>query len=160
MRKSLNYRNNRNNSGKGIRRLVSAGGVVYRVVDGKIQTPLCVRKKPPQWSLPKGTPDDGETIEETALREVREETGLEVSIKGPIDSINYWFFAPGDRVRCYKTVHFYLMNYLGGSVDLHDPEFDEVMWVDPEDALNKLTHANEVKIMEKALAMTTGENSR
>ena len=149
----MKYRSNRTNSGKGIRRLVSAGGVVYRVVNGRIQTPLCGRKKQHLWSLPKGTPDDGETIEETALREVREETGLEVSIKGPIDSINYWFFAPSDRVRCYKTVHFYLMNYMGGSVDLHDPEFDEVMWFDSEDAVKKLTHANEVRIMKKALTI-------
>ena len=89
--------------------LVSAGGVVYRRVDGIVEAVLCGRHVTPQtadnpggqpsdtatgairWSLAKGTPDPGETLEETALREVREETGLEVEINAPIDSIEYWF---------------------------------------------------------------------
>ena len=63
--------------------LVSAGGVVYRQVDGQIDTVLCGRSIPVHWSLAKGTPDEGETLEETALREVREETGLEVTLDSP-----------------------------------------------------------------------------
>ena len=67
-----------------VERPVSAGGVVYRVVDGKIEAVLCGRIDTGRWSLPKGTPDPGETLERTALREVREETGLEVAIEAPI----------------------------------------------------------------------------
>jgi 8-oxo-dGTP pyrophosphatase MutT (NUDIX family) len=136
-----------------VQRLVSAGGVVYRVVDGKIETVLCGRLEPLRWSLPKGTPDEGETLEQTALREVREETGLDAAIEAPIGNINYWFVAPNDRSQCNKTVHFYLMAHMGGSTDRHDPEFDEVMWFSSEDALRSLAHANEARVMEKALAM-------
>ena len=143
--------------GRGTNRRVerhgSAGGVVYRVIDGNIETPLCGRREPKRWSLAKGTPDKGESLEETALREVREETGLEVAIEAPIGTINYWFVAPVDRVRCNKTVHFYLMAYKGGCTDQHDPEFDEVKWFSSQEALKSLTYANEARVMEKALAM-------
>ena len=138
-----------------VERPVSAGGVVYKVsdVDGKIETALCGRKEPKRWSLPKGTPDKGESLEETALREVREETGLEVAIEAPIGSINYWFVSPDSRVHCNKTVHFYFMAHKGGSTDQHDPEFDEVRWFPSEESLKNLSYANEAKVLEKALAM-------
>ena len=134
-----------------VERHVSAGGVVYRNVSGKIEAALCGRREPMRWSLPKGTPDQGESLEETALREVREETGLEVQIEAPIGSINYWFVSSDSRANCNKTVHFYLMNDTGGSTDLHDPEFDEVQWFPIEDALKALTYANEANVLEKAL---------
>ena len=70
---------------------VSAGGVVFRTVDGRLETILCGRDNRIRWSLAKVTPDPGETMEQTALREVREETGLEVRIEEPIRSIDYWF---------------------------------------------------------------------
>ena len=136
-----------------VERLVSAGGVVYRVIDGRIETILCGRLRPLRWSLPKGTPDSGESLEETALREVREETGLEVAIEAPIGNINYWFVAPDSRVHCNKTVHFYLMAYKGGSTDQHDPEFDEVRWFPSEEVEKIAAYANEARILEKALAL-------
>ena len=136
-----------------VERHVSAGGVVYRVTDEKIEAVLCGRWEPPRWSLPKGTPDPGESLEETALREVREETGLEVELEAPIGNINYWFVIPADRIHCNKTVHFYLMAHKGGCTDLHDPEFDEVRWFSSEDALKSLTYVNEAKVLDKALAM-------
>ena len=136
-----------------VERLVSAGGVVYRVVDGKIEAVLCGRREPLRWSLPKGTPDKGESLEETALREVREETGLEVAIEARIGDINYWFAHSGNRVPSNKTVHFYLMAHKGGATDQHDPEFDEVRWFPSEKALKSLTYVNEAKVLEKALTM-------
>ena len=136
-----------------VERAVSAGGLVSRVVDGKIEAVLCGRGEPLRWSLPKGTPDEGESLEETALREVREETGLEVSIEAPLGSINYWFVAPNNRVHYNKTVHFYLMAHKGGSTDQHDPEFDEVRWFPSEEALRSLAYPNEAKVLEMALAM-------
>lgn len=87
------------------------------------------------------------------MREVREETGLEVAIEAPIGSINYWFVAPHSRIHCNKTVHFYLMAHKGGSVDQHDPEFDEVRWFPSEEAVKNLAYANEARVLEKALAL-------
>ena len=78
---------------------------------------------------------------------------MEVAIEAPIGNINYWFVAPNNGGHFNKTVHFYLMAHRGGATDQHDPEFDEVMWSSAEDALKTLTHANEAKVMERALAM-------
>lgn len=136
-----------------VERPVSAGGVVYRIADGEIETVLCGRSEPLRWSLPKGTPDKGETLEETALREVREETGLEVDIEATIGHINYWFVAPDTGVHCNKTVYFYLMTHKGGSMDLHDPEFDEVRWFPADNAIKSLVYANEANVLHAAINM-------
>ena len=137
-----------------IERLVSAGGIVYRVADDKkIETILCGRIVPARWSLPKGTPDAGESLEETALREVREETGLHPVIEAPLGNINYWFVSPDRRVRYNKTVHFYLMAPTGGYTDEHDPEFDEVRWFPADVGLRTLTYASEAKLLEKAVTI-------
>ncbi len=144
----------RTDTGQRIERPVSAGGVVYRV-NGKdnIEALLCGRIDPPLWSLPKGTPDEGESLEETALREVREETGMEARIQAPLGHTNYWFLSPDRRVRYYKTVHFYLMAAKGGCTDQHDIEFDEVRWFPIEDGLKILTYGNEAGVLEKALTI-------
>lgn len=136
--------------------LVSAGGVVYRRQGERIDVALCGRIRPKLWALPKGTPDAGETLEETALREVNEETGLQVSLEDTIDKIEYWFARP-DRVRCFKTVHFYLMSSHGGSMDDHDPEFDLVRWFDSDDALAILSYQNERNILSKATEMVLAQ---
>ena len=106
------------------------------------------------WALPKGTPDSGETIEETALRETSEETGLEVEIEAPISSIRY-FFVRGST-RFHKTVHFFLMRPVGGALELHDEEFDVVRWASLPEALALLTHATERSVVERALKLIEG----
>ena len=152
--------------------LVSAGGVVYRQSDGHIEAVLCGRtltagsSRGPgkvenlhtgseaeriRWSLAKGTPDEGETLEETALREVQEETGLEVKMDSPLGAIEYWFVGREPDVRYHKTVHFYLMVPIGGDTDLHDPEFDVVRWFSSDEALKTLAYANEVEVLGRAL---------
>jgi 8-oxo-dGTP pyrophosphatase MutT (NUDIX family) len=131
-------------------RATSAGGVVHRTIDGRTQVALVHRRAPVLWALPKGTPDSGETIEETALRETREETGLEVEIVQPLRSIRY-FFVRGST-RFHKTVHFFLMRAVGGSTDAHDAEFDDVRWVDLPEALALLNHATERSVVEEAAA--------
>jgi 8-oxo-dGTP pyrophosphatase MutT (NUDIX family) len=135
-------------------RATSAGGVVYREIDGRIQVALAHRRSPPLWALPKGTPDAGETIEETAARETREETGLEVEIERPLRSIRYFFVRGSTRFN--KTVHFFLMRAVGGSPEDHDAEFDEVRWVDIGEALALLTHATERSVIEEAAAALNG----
>ncbi len=132
---------------------ISAGGVVYRMVQGEIETVLCGRDDPIRWSLAKGTPDPGETMEETALREVKEETGLEVQIEEPIKSIDYWFADRESDVRYHKTVHFYLMAPIGGDTDQHDPEFDVVQWFPSDEALKTLAYASEVDVLRRALEL-------
>lgn len=137
-----------------VEHLVSAGGVVYRLADSRMEVVLCGRADPPMWSLPKGTPDAGETLEETALREVQEETGLDVRIVAPLGSIEYWFYR-GD-VRCHKTVHYNLMEPVGGSVDRHDPEFDMVQWFDADRALECVTYPNDAQVVRRAIGRVRG----
>ncbi len=134
--------------------LMSAGGVVYRT-DGKngIEVVICGREYPSVWGLPKGTPDPGETEEQTALREVREETGLQVVSERYIDSIRYWFVRASDGARCNKIVHYYLMRPVGGDLSQHDHEFDYVEWKSPSEACRTLTYENEVEIVQKGASM-------
>jgi 8-oxo-dGTP diphosphatase len=129
-------------------RAVSAGGVVHRTRDGLTEVALVHRRQPRLWALPKGTPDAGETLTETAVRETREETGLAVEIEETLDAITY-FFVRG-RTRFHKTVHFYLMRPIGGRIEDHDHEFDEVRWVQIEEATELLTHATERSVVELA----------
>lgn len=131
-------------------RATSAGGVIHRSVEGRIQVVLVHRRAPVLWALPKGTPDSGETIEETALRETREETGLQVEVERPLRSIRYYFVRGSTRF--HKTVHFFLMRAVGGSTDAHDAEFDEVRWVSVEEAGALLNHATERSVVEEAAA--------
>ena len=139
-------------------RATSAGGVIHRSVEGRIQVVLVHRRAPVLWALPKGTPDSGETIEETALRETREETGLQVEIERPLRSIRYYFVRGSTRF--HKTVHFFLMRAVGGSTEAHDAEFDEVCWVSLEEAGALLNHATERSVVEEAaVAVERGSDS-
>ena len=97
------------------------------------------------WTLPKGTPDSGETVEETALREVTEETGLEVRIVEPLRAIEYDFVQDGTRI--HKTVHYFLMQPTGGDLANHDHEFERVRWVPFDEAGSLLTFATERELV-------------
>jgi 8-oxo-dGTP pyrophosphatase MutT (NUDIX family) len=138
-------------------RATSAGGVVHRRHGGRLQVLLVHRRTPELWALPKGTPDSGETLEETALRETREETGIEVAIEAPLRSIRYFFVRGSTRFN--KTVHFFLMRAVGGHLDAHDAEFDEAVWLDLDEALALLTHATERSVVEEAAAAVEGRPS-
>ncbi len=138
-------------------RATSAGGVVHRSVEGRTEIVLVHRRKPVLWALPKGTPDAGETLEETALRETREETGLQVELDRPISAIRY-FFVHGST-RYHKTVHFFLMRPSGGSLEQHDHEFDEVRWLQVEEALELMSHATERTVVERAVLMLRGTDA-
>lgn len=139
---------------------VSAGGVVWRSGESGIEVVLCGRtaehaarfgfsqKDQRLWVLPKGTPDEGESIEETALREVREETGLDVRLGEPLGKIDYWFVAKGQRI--HKRVYHWLMDPIGGDIADHDSEFDDVTWIPIAEAIRAVTYANERHVLEEA----------
>ena len=138
-----------------IENLVSAGGVVYRHDNGVEEVVICGRGSPMAWGLPKGTPDPGETREQTAMREVREETGLEIDLQQFIDSIDYWFGSAFEGVRYHKVVFFYLMSPTGGDLSLHDHEYDVARWIPADEALNTLAYENEVRIVQKAVSLAS-----
>ena len=140
-------------------RVFSAGGVVFRTEDGERQVLLCGRDSDGLWCLPKGTPEQGESMEQTALREVREETGVVVETDGLVGDIKYWFSRPQKGVRYYKTVRHYLFRPVGGDPSLHDHEFDDVRWFPVQDALRLLTYRNEAKILRQAINLVEGREA-
>jgi 8-oxo-dGTP pyrophosphatase MutT (NUDIX family) len=135
-------------------KVTSAGGVVLRQGDEGQEVLICGRSTDNLWALPKGTPEAAETLEETALREVREETGVEVERVGTVGDIRYWFSRPKEGVRFDKTVRHYLMRPVGGDPSLHDHEFDDVRWFPVEEALRLLSYRSEAGILRKALILS------
>jgi 8-oxo-dGTP pyrophosphatase MutT (NUDIX family) len=133
-----------------VQRAVSAGGIVYRLNESGLEFAICGRDADGVWGLPKGTPDPGESLEQTAVREVTEETGLEVRVVDKLGVIEYWFSRDGTRY--HKWVHYYLMEAIGGDTSAHDVEYDRVEWFPVEAALKTLTFKNEVAMAEKAKA--------
>lgn len=128
---------------------VSAGGVVWRRGrDERLEVVVCGRRQDRIWGLPKGTPDPDEALEQTALREVREETGLEVELGEPLTSIEYWFTANG--VRYHKRVHHWMMEPVGGDLSHHDHEFDDVRWMPAAEAHKLLTYDGEKGLIAEA----------
>ena len=130
----------------------SAGGVIYRRNESGLQIVLISVKNGQAWCLPKGVVDKGETTEETALREVREETGLAGRIIDTLGEINYWYYIKGENIKCRKTVHFYLMEYVSGDTAEHDLEVDEAGWFSLETALEKVSYKGDRTMIEKAIA--------
>jgi len=137
-----------------VERAVSAGGVVVRQGAAGPEVVICGRDSDGVWGLPKGTPDEGESLEAAALREVSEETGLKVEIVTKIGVAEYWFTRDG--VRYHKWVHHYLMRVTGGSTAEHDLEYDRVEWYSIEEAIETLTFDNDKEIVERAKAELEG----
>jgi 8-oxo-dGTP pyrophosphatase MutT (NUDIX family) len=126
--------------------------VVYRPEAGTYQVVLISVGASRRWQLPKGLVDAGESEEETALREVKEETGLTGTLRSPIDTIEYWYYGDqgGRKVRFHKVVHFYLIAYASGSTDDHDHEVHEARWIPIDEARELLAFKNEKDVMDKA----------
>jgi 8-oxo-dGTP pyrophosphatase MutT (NUDIX family) len=135
-----------------IDRAFSAGGIVLRRVGPEPELLLGRRRRDRDgvsWSLPKGTPDGDETPEETAIREVHEETGLEVRILGNVGEIHYRFVRDGRRID--KTVRYFLMEATGGDLREHDHEFEEVRWFGLGEAEAIMSFPTERGILARAL---------
>jgi 8-oxo-dGTP pyrophosphatase MutT (NUDIX family) len=148
-----NSKNNSSNSSK-FRTLeqISAGGVAFRHTGSEVEIAIISVNPNRRWQLPKGLIDDGETPETAALREVREEAGIETDLLAPIEKIEYWYVADqrGEHVRFHKSVHFFLMAYRGGAVEDHDHEVIEARWVKIKEALEMLAFKGEKGVVEKA----------
>ena len=134
---------------------VSAGGVVFRRQDSIVEVAIVSVKPKLRWQLPKGIVDPGETPQVTAVREVREEAGVETDMIKLIETIEYWYRSVknGKPVRFHKFVHFYLLEYKGGDVSNHDHEVEEARWVSFEEAIEMLEFKSEREVAEKAREM-------
>ncbi len=136
---------------------ISAGGVVWRrSASGDIQTVLIRPKGGQAWALPKGHVEKGEHVIDAAMREVREETGLEVGGAEKLGDVSYvfsWHDQPGAAlVRIFKRVYFFLMECRGGDPAKHDAEIAEVVWLPIDDAIARATYDNERGLLKKARA--------
>ena len=131
---------------------VSAGGAAFRKNGEDFEIVIVSVKPSLRWQLPKGIVDEGEAIEHTALREVREEAGIETEILEKIETVEYWYFGHknGERVRFHKFVHFFLMKYLSGDSRDHDHEVAEARWVKIDEAIKMLAFKSEKTVVEKA----------
>jgi 8-oxo-dGTP pyrophosphatase MutT (NUDIX family) len=138
-----------------VKRAVSAGGVVVRQRAAGPEVVICGRESDGVWGLPKGTPDEGESLEAAAMREVSEETGLKAEIIKKIGVAEYWFARNG--IRYHKWVHHYLMRATGGSTTEHDSEYDRVEWFPIDEAMATLTFNNDKEMVKKAKAELEGE---
>ncbi len=132
----------------------SAGGLVIDGIDGPREGQVAAligrvdRRGRMLWSLPKGHIELGETAEQTAIREVAEETGIQGSVLAALGSIDYWFVTDGRRV--HKTVHHYLMRFSGGDLSDDDVEVAEVAWVPIRELPSRLAYADERRLAEVA----------
>ncbi|MCV7224714.1 NUDIX hydrolase [Mycolicibacterium komossense] len=132
----------------------SAGGLVIDGIDGPREEQVAAligrldRRGRMLWSLPKGHIEQGETAEQTAIREVAEETGIRGSVLAALGSIDYWFVTEGSRV--HKTVHHYLLRFSGGELSDDDIEVSEVAWVPVQELPSRLAYADERRLAEVA----------
>jgi 8-oxo-dGTP pyrophosphatase MutT (NUDIX family) len=100
--------------------------------------------------LPKGGPNPGETPEQTAAREVREETGITAAVREPAGDVRYWYRRGGRRV--HKTVHFYVCDFVSGSTADHDHEVDEARWIPLASAPAVLSYPGERALVASILS--------
>lgn len=132
---------------------LSSGGVAFRKHGGQVEVALISVGETRRWQLPKGTVEKGETNESAAVREVREETGIQTEVVRLLDRIEYWFYSvsAGKRTRHHKYVYFFLLRALSGDVRDHDHEVNESRWVEIRAALKMLKFENEKIVLLKAL---------
>lgn len=134
---------------KPFKRDAAAGGLVAELdASGDVRVVLIRsrRRKSDVWSLPKGHFKARETADQTALREVREETGLRTRIVATLGTIDYWFVEKG--VRYHKFVEYFVMTAVSGSLDDHDDEVEEACWLAWDEAIERMSYPNERALVE------------
>ena len=133
----------------------SSGGLVIRNMRGRPHLAV-VRVRAEILALPKGHPEKGESSQEAALREVREETGVEATPVEKLGDIRYWYARDGDRV--LKVVSFFLLRYRSGRLEDHDHEVEEALWIPLDDAPERLAYKSEKEIAQTALSRLAQES--
>jgi 8-oxo-dGTP pyrophosphatase MutT (NUDIX family) len=124
----------------------SAGGLV---VEGD-RILLISTQSGRRWQLPKGHIEEGETAEQAALREVREETGVTGRVMAPLSEVEYWFVEKGAR-RVHKRVDYFLLDYVGGSAaDFDAAEVSGAEWFSWDEGIAKLSFDNERRVVLQA----------
>lgn len=145
------------------RREISAGCVVYRTENGVTEVVLIQPRDREAWALPKGFIERGETTENAAIRETREETGLTGTLKEKIDTIKYSYTAKWEDppARIFKIVTFFLLSFTGGDPRDHDHEVERVEWFPLDTAIKQASYAQEKEILKKAkrLIATAEDNN-
>lgn len=137
---------------KPVRDQVSAGGVVFRRDNERIDIVIVAVGGQNRWQLPKGLVEKDEKPEIAAVREAREEGGIDSEVVEHIETVEYWYAGldGGERVRFHKRIHFYLLRYLSGDTSNHDWEVNEARWVPIDDARSQLAFDNERRVVERA----------
>ena len=144
-----------------MRREFSAGGVLVRRLRGRWMVAAIRPAGRPHglWALPKGQIDEGESGEETALREIAEETGATGRSLGKLGDVRYWFNWEGERI--FKVVSFFLVRYESGKLgeipEAFRHEVAEVRWLPLDDAPRLLAYQGERRLAEKAIAVLAGD---
>lgn len=131
----------------------SAGGIVYKKENGKIFVLIAKHSQYHGWVFPKGLIGDkeefkGQSKEETALREVKEETGVEGKIVRDLTPFSYWYVFEGEKRR--KTVYYFLMEFVSGDITEHDMEMEEVEWLLESEVEARLTFESEKRVWKEA----------
>lgn len=128
-----------------MKREFSAGGIVFK--NGQVL--LTKHSQNKHWSFPKGLIDPGQTSQQAAVREVREEGGVDAEIVGKVGYSKYVYTLNDEKI--FKVVTYFLMKYLKGDPKDHDWEVEEAGWYKPEDALKQLTFSQDKKLLQVAL---------
>jgi 8-oxo-dGTP pyrophosphatase MutT (NUDIX family) len=130
----------------------SAGGVVFNAAHEVVVIVPTRRAADGSrvLALPKGHPDGAESAAEAALREVREETGVEAAIVESLGEVRYWYQRGGRRVA--KAVEFFLLRYVAGDLADHDHEVEDARWIPAEEAAETLTYDGEREMVRRALS--------
>ncbi len=138
----------------------SAGGVVFQKKGDKILVLVAQHSQHHGWVFPKGLIGDTnekETKQETALREVKEETGILGEILHPLSPQTYWYVWQGERIK--KTVYYFVMKFLSGDTADHDFEMEHVEWVDSDEVAERLTYDADKKVWEEAQKYMRTQNT-
>jgi 8-oxo-dGTP diphosphatase len=129
----------------------SAGGIVYKKTRNNIYILVCQHSQHHGWVFPKGLIGDhieNENKEETAVREVKEETGVNAKIIMPLKEVSYWYVFNKEKIK--KTVYYFIMKYVSGNIENHDFEMENVEWVEKNKVKDKLTYKSDKKVWEEA----------
>jgi len=133
-----------------IKHLHSAGGVIFKKEGDTFEVALIAMKNKTVWTLPKGIIDKGEQPEESAVREIKEETGLTGKIIDALGDKSYWFYLKAENAKCRKTVSYFLLQYVDGNIGDYCREVDEAKWFVLDEALKQVSYKSDREILEKA----------